>query len=92
MSEVIEAKVGSVAKWEIESNPTTGYSWALVSDEGLKIESEYINDSDLCGAPGIQIFKITSDVKGTFHLTAVYRRPWEDKEPIDKKTVTIVFK
>ena len=31
--------VGKVYRWEMESNPTTGYNWYLRSEEGLKIES-----------------------------------------------------
>ena len=68
---------GATYEWEIESNPTTGYNWYIVSDEGLKIESEFVSKSDLCGAPGIQVFKISSDKKGTFELVAEYKRQWE---------------
>ena len=84
--------MNTVYKWEIESNPTTGYSWFLVSDKGLKVETEFITKSDLCGAPGIQVFKITSDKKGTFELIAEYKRPWEKVDPIETKRLSITFR
>ena len=85
------ADVNSVYRWEMESNPTTGYGWYLVSDEGLKIESEFISKSDLCGAPGIQTFKVSSSIPGEFRITAEYLRPWENCEPLESKRLFITF-
>ena len=87
----ILVRVNSAFSWELESNPTTGFNWYIVSDEGLKIESEFINKSDLCGAPGIQVFKISSDKKGIFNLVAEYKRPWEDAEPVEAAYLTLEF-
>ena len=84
--------VNSIYRWEIESNPTTGYNWFLVSDEGLKIESEFITKSDLCGAPGVLVFLISSNKKGTFDLIADYKRPWEKEAPADTKELKITFR
>lgn len=85
------ADAGSVYRWEMESNPTTGYGWHLVSDEGLKIDTKFISKSDLCGAPGTHVFIISSKKKGTFTLTAEYKRPWEKEEPVRTKVLTITF-
>ena len=87
----VTVKVGSVYRWEMESNPTTGYGWYLVSDEGLKIDSEFITKSDLCGAPGVHVFKITSDKAGSFTLKAEYKRQWEKVDPIRTEEITITF-
>ena len=84
--------IGTVYRWEMESNPTTGYNWYLRSDEGLRIESEFISKSDLCGAPGILVFKISSDRKGTFKLIADYKRQWEKEAPLETKELTITFR
>ena len=91
---VIEATadVNSIYRWEIESNPTTGYDWHLRSDEGLKIDSEFITKSDLCGAPGVRVFLISSDKKGTFNLVFDYKRPWEKEVPADTKELKITFR
>ena len=91
-NKMIYADVNSVYRWEIESNPTTGYSWFLVSEEGLKVETEFITKSDLCGAPGIQVFMISSDKKGTFELIAEYKRPWEKVDPVKTEKLTITFR
>ena len=88
----VTVRVGSVYRWEMESNPTTGYGWYLVSDEGLKIESEFIPKSDLCGAPGTQVFSISSDKPGTFTLKAEYKRPWEKVDPARAEELTITFR
>ena len=91
---VIEATadVNSIYRWEIESNPTTGYDWHLRSDEGLKVDSEFITKSDLCGAPGVRVFLISSDKKGTFNLVFDYKRPWEKEAPADTKELKITFR
>lgn len=86
------ADVGSVYKWELESNPTTGYNWYLRSEEGLKVETEFISKSDLCGAPGILVFLISSDKKGTFDLIADYKRPWEKEPPVKTEELKITFR
>ena len=87
----VTVKVDSVYRWELESNPTTGYNWYLVSDKGLKIDSEFITRSDLCGAPGVHVFKITSDKAGSFTLKAEYKRQWEKVDPIRTEEITITF-
>ena len=89
--QMIYADVNTIYRWELQSNPTTGYNWFIVSDEGLKIESEFITKSDLCGAPGIHVFMISSDKKGTFELIAEYKRVWEKVDPIDTKKLKITF-
>ena len=91
-NDTVFADVKSVYRWELESNPSTGYGWTLVSDEGLKVDTEFITKSDLCGAPGIHVFLISSDVKGTFTLKAEYKRPWEKEDPIRTSKLTITFR
>lgn len=89
----ITVDVKTVYRWELESNPTTGYNWYLRSDGGLTIETEFIDSKkDLCGAPGTMVFLISSDVKGTFTLTAEYKRQWENVPPADTKVLTITFR
>ena len=88
----VTADVGTVYRWEIESNPTTGYNWYLRSEEGLKVETEFIAKSDLCGAPGVLVFLISSDKKGTFDLIADYKRPWEKEVPVKTEELKITFR
>ena len=91
-AEEVFADVGTIYRWELESNPTTGYNWYLRSEEGLKVETEFISKSDLCGAPGILVFMISSGKKGTFDLIADYKRPWEKEAPADTKELRITFR
>lgn len=93
MTDEITAKVpvGSVYELRLESNPSTGYGWSLVFDEPLEVTSDFETKSDLCGAPGTQVIKVTSKETGQFVLTAEYKRPWENCDPLDAKKLTIMF-
>jgi predicted secreted protein len=85
-------------KIELESNPTTGYSWemASVKPEGFfkdPIVSEYVrggNNLELTGAGGTHIFTLKPARGGKAVLEVVYRRPWEPKTEFAKK-YKIVF-
>ena len=78
---------------ELESNPTTGYSWAIYYSDGLHVESEFIPpDSELMGAPGKQVFTITAESPGTYHFKAEYKRPWETVEPVQVYEVDLEFR
>ena len=88
----VSVEVGTSYRWEMESNPTTGYGWYLESDCGLRIEKEFVPRSDLCGAPGVHTFIVSSDTKGTFTLKAEYKRVWENNPPARTNELTITFK
>ena len=90
-SETVTAEAGSTYVWRLKSNPTTGYGWYIASDCGLTVSSEFERVSDLCGAPGFQLFKISSEKKGTFTLTAEYKRQWENVPPAETRQLTITF-
>ena len=57
-----------------------------------KVDTEFILKSDLCGAPGIHVFMISSDKKGTFDLIADYKRPWEKVDPVKTEKLSITFR
>lgn len=83
--------VGQTYELRLESNPSTGYGWSLLFEEPLQVTSDFETKSDLCGAPGIQSIKVTSKEGGTFVLTAEYKRPWENCDPLDVKKLRITF-
>ncbi len=93
MTEEISAQVpaGSVYELRLEANPSTGYGWTLAFDEPLEVTSDFETQSDLCGAPGTQVIKVTCRESGQFVLTAEYKRPWENCDPLDAKKLTIRF-
>ena len=72
-------------KIELESNPTTGYDWYVVSADGLKVDSEFINTAPegICGAPGVKVFTLTSDQPGTYHFKAEYKRIFQEGSTVD---------
>lgn len=91
VKETASVPIGGTFEWKLESNPSTGYSWAIGFGEPLSVESEFITKSDLCGAPGIQCIRITSADAGEFRVVAEYKRPWENCEPLETRILEIVF-
>jgi inhibitor of cysteine peptidase len=70
----------------LESNPSTGYSWDLVDenmdDVVLLIASDYhasSKDKNLVGGGGYQIFTFQARSSGSADIILSYRRPWEEE-------------
>jgi inhibitor of cysteine peptidase len=80
---------------KIESNPSTGYGWALqkITDEtvmkfkGIKedeeeeAEIEEESERPLLGAPGYETFIFEALKPGKATASLIYRRPWEKDVP-----------
>ena len=83
----IELEQGQTLAITLNSNPTTGYSWA--PNEGqtgdvlvLIGKPEYKSKSNLIGGGGTETLRFRADRPGTTTLELVYRRPWEkDAKP-----------
>jgi inhibitor of cysteine peptidase len=89
----IDVMVGDVVTIELESNPSTGYSWVLPDDlDGVELRDErWVGDSDLVGSPGISRLELEVVDEGTRTLHVEYRRPWETDGPAERVfTITIV--
>lgn len=77
----------------LPSNPSTGFSWLVASDAGLKQigEAEFKQEgpSGVVGAGGTETlrFEATEDAGG--ELTLQYARPWESRAPAKTWSVTI---
>jgi len=79
---------GTIIVVELESNPTTGYSWNLLKnyDEKLILSVENIffqeeNNKKSDGTGGIEKFVIqTSAETGVTDLQFVYKREWENED------------
>lgn len=89
---------------KIESNPTTGYSWALqplkeeekklVKFKEQKVEEpgEDSRGQRLLGAPTYEIFTFEALAPGEAVIRLHYRRPWEkDVPPIQKHKVMVTI-
>jgi len=93
----VELSVGQSLVVTLESNATTGYSWALVqnSDEGVlnKTGSEYVApQTTLLGAGGKEEWTFKALKKGTSTISMGYGRPWESTPPVDTFDLTVVVK
>jgi len=80
---------GQILAVTLESNPTTGYSWAPVEKQNSILDqfgdSLYLpseQEDGTVGAGGWEIFYFRSISAGQETLELIYRRPWEtDVEP-----------
>lgn len=78
---------------ELKGNPSTGYTWeAVLSDENIveiSKDVKYLGAKGMVGAPAMFYFTVSSVASGNTVLTLEYKRPWEQKEPLEKKIFTI---
>ena len=82
----IDLTTGEHLLVRLPSNPTTGYSWAVVGDPApLKLEKSAFHkntkSSQVMGAPGAQVLQFNASSAGIANLTVVYRRSWEYNVP-----------
>lgn len=83
----------------LSSNPTTGYSWTVVSGTGdvLTQEGEPVYKSTsrpgITGGGGIETFRFRGAAAGQTTLTLGYRRPWETGiSPIQTYTLSVTVR
>jgi len=91
----VELSVGQSLVVTLESNATTGYSWALVqnSDDSVLNETghEYITpQTTLIGAGGNEEWTFKTLKKGTSTISMGYSRPWESTPPVETFDLTVV--
>ena len=98
--EVKVAAGGSVTV-TLDSNPSTGFSWALVenSDESVLQEAghEYVapetSGTPVPGKGGEEVWVFTALREGKSTISMDYKQPWdEDTEPADTFDLTVVVK
>ena len=78
---------------ELKGNPSTGYTWETVlSDENIVEVSKdvkYLGAAGMVGAPSMFYFTVRSVSAGNTVLTLEYKRPWEEKAPLETKVYNI---
>ena len=78
---------------ELKGNPSTGYTWeAVLASEnivGISKDVKYLGGEGMVGAPSMFYFTVSSLSSGNTILTLEYKRPWEEKEPLEKKIYNI---
>ncbi len=83
--DTISVTVSETFTVELESNPSTGYTWVVEQADGLRLLSErWSGDSDLVGSPGISTFEFEAEEPGTTQLAMVYTRTWTEDDPLDR--------
>ncbi len=85
-----DVSVGDEIVIELDSNPTTGFSWSVVAPTDELIvaleSSEYIPDevpADIAGSGGTEIFRFRATGVGTTTIMLEYIQPWEPETPVD---------
>ncbi|RCV63643.1 putative secreted protein [Methanophagales archaeon] len=90
----INATTGEFLVVSLEGNPTTGYTWEVeeLNEQVLQQIGGIVDvpESDLMGAPSMQIATFEVVGAGNATINMVYHRPWEtDVEPLDTFTVNV---
>ena len=90
----INATAGEFLVVTLEGNPTTGYTWEVeeLNEQVLQQVGDIVSvpESDLMGAPSMQIATFEVVGAGDATIKMVYHRPWEtDVEPADTFTVNV---
>ena len=91
----VEIPRGGTFEVTLDSNPTTGYSWAYSSSSNnlALVSNEFVRpqNSRLIGSGGKQVFVFKADVPTTLHLR--YARAWENSaKPASSVTVKVEVK
>jgi formylglycine-generating enzyme required for sulfatase activity len=90
--EEVTTAVGEEFEINLESNPTTGYSWSLVEhlpDWLELVGMTYVaTDPGMVGGGGTEIWTFRATGAGSTTLTFEYERPWED-EPIQVRVYQV---
>lgn len=87
----LTVQMGKTFELELESNPTTGYGWALYPDNASKftiLDQEFQEnpDEERVGAPGFQVFTLEPKEEGLHLLILTYARSWEKRPPLSYET------
>ena len=86
----IKAVKGSEIQIILDSNPTTGFTWQVVSFDStiIRLQSEELlhqektgPDEIRVGTPSKQLFKFKALNNGKTRLQLHYQRPWEKAAP-----------
>ena len=92
--QTVTMKVGDMLQLMLAENPTTGYTWAIVTNDGDVLASSgepaYEVESDAIGAGGTRTFMFQAAAPGTSVLQLVNARQWETAvEPAETFVMTV---
>ncbi|WNY22987.1 hypothetical protein MmiHf6_02830 [Methanimicrococcus hongohii] len=81
----------TVVKFELTSNPSTGYGWTATANK-TGILNETVNNvatPDMVGAPGVHTFSYKAQAAGTVELNFKYERSFENNTTLEDLTYVI---
>ena len=95
----VTVNVGDSLIVALDSNPTTGFEWALVniSDTSViqKVHDEYIapepTSSPLVGQPGEELWTFQPLKAGSATIEMMYARPWESVPPAQRFNISVTL-
>ena len=71
----------------LEGNPSTGFTWLTeIADPSIieiDVQTEYLGDARIVGAPSMFYFTVRPLKTGSTTLKLEYRRPWETVAPVE---------
>lgn len=96
---VAELTLSQVLEVKLPSNPTTGYSWTVVSqgEPGLQIQipSKFQQEGNFnhIGAGGTETFTFTPVTPGSGVILMIYHRPFEPEvQPVDTFEIEVTVR
>lgn len=95
MNTEIELEAGDLAEIRLPSNPSTGFRWVIpmdLTDVPVHIVDDWHEaaDTDLVGAPGIDVFRIEATTRGAGILRLEYRQPFDASAPPERVAEYII--
>jgi inhibitor of cysteine peptidase len=91
--EVVTMSVGDTLDVVLQSNPSTGYSWNLMSSISpwlVLANRQYKASSSLAGAPGFSTYRFVAVSPGHCDIVLDYKRVWEkDIPPVKTFAVSV---
>jgi len=86
----LEVAVNETFEITLDSNPTTGYAWQALYEEGSLelVDRTFAPYSDLIGAGGTETLIFRALEEGETTVTLDYKRAWEEN-PIDTRSFQV---
>lgn len=90
-----DCTLGDAVKLTLETNPSTGYTWTLTTDNPtvavLETRKLQTDKNGACGSPATETFLLRCVNRGTANIQMQYLRPWE-RHPIKRIEIKINVK
>jgi inhibitor of cysteine peptidase len=87
----VVASAGDIIVLRLAENPTTGYRWHIDAALGLEPRGdEFAAMSSAPGGAGERVLRFAAPTRGTTHIDATLRRPWETGAPPQARFAVLI--